>query len=525
MTFVDALAPYSVVNAWSLQPSHVYNVFMVIQNNSNFEAFNVHVNVSHSPFGIGLPGSTNNIIQPAPVNVPPKGPGGNGFATVSFQYLTPPGGHACLNAIIAGTSASIQQNTDVVAAPIGVPSKLSFLVFGKENINEVMTLTVKETDGNGNIIPVAKSYHPALVSLPGVSITPSTPLSMRLNLPANSFYSIGLNVTPPAGSSALHVFHVEGHVGADFVGCVDLRVIPDSHFVKPDPYVEGGYQSADIILYDLATKVPVPLGGLPSGPWDTLLKPDTDYGIAAIVHNSTGTSTAVNTVVRFWEWGNGVSQQGEKLIDIQTAAPIRPGEWVIVHSDKPFKSAPAGVHRCAAISIYNAQAATCPDASTFNMVPDPNANPTHSCSAWRNTDSKYVFIGRPWEFALEAFPQFDPAGPVEIKVVTQHVTNEWMKTEAVTKLLPLIKQSGIQPFCLSTLRKTLPIIDVKPVVTPGFKIKVARAQRAKFKIAGTVPANVKAGDKIVVHVTATYPATRESKAQDVEFFQYLYVKA
>ena len=56
---------------------------------------------------------------------------------------------------------------------------------------------------------------------------------------------------------------------------------------------------ADVILTDLTTNLPVPLGGAPGGPWDTQLKPSTNYGFSAVVHNDADTP-ATGVKVTFW---------------------------------------------------------------------------------------------------------------------------------------------------------------------------------------------------------------------------------
>jgi hypothetical protein len=523
MTFVDAMAPYHVVNAWSLQPVHSYDVFFVIQNDADFEELNVQVNVTHSPFGIGLPGTTTNLIQPLPVNVPPKGPGGNGLATVMFHYFTPPGGHACLLATIQPSGPSLPQNTDVIAVPIGVTSTLSFLVFGGL-APEVMTLKLTEEFDTGVVVPPAQAWNPLLVAPPGIGPAVPTHAPVNLNLAANSFYSVGLNVTPPPAAVGVHIFHIEGSLGTGSAGSVDIRVTTGI-VVKPDPYVLGGYQSPDVILYDLTTGLPVPLGGMPGGPWDTTLDPNKDYGFAARVRNASG-SPAVNTVVRFWEFGGGGGWVGT-LVDVQ-AATIPPYASTMVYSAHPFKSAPAGQHACAVISIYNALAGTCPDAVTASQVPDPNANPSHSCSAWRNTDSLIVFPLKPWQINLQVNAPIHNPGPVEVKVLTYHVPLGWRKQEKVNRMATLLEQGGVPPevplYLLPPLRDMLNPIDLKTTLRPGPKLELARGGPVTLNVSGIVPEGVQPGDKILVHVFATYPQSKESEGRVVEFIQILHVE-
>ncbi len=73
------------------------------------------------------------------------------------------------------------------------------------------------------------------------------------------------------------------------------------------------------------------------------------------------------------------------------------------------------------------------------------------------------------------------------------------------------------------MRDMLKQIDVKHVIKPGSKIKLEKG-KAKIRISGTVPEGVQSGDKILVHVTAKYPGTRESVARSVEFIQTLHIQ-
>jgi len=515
MTFVHN---GSQIDAWKLSPQTDYTVFFVIQNSSKIEADNIQVQITHSPFGIGLPGSTTNLVQPLLVNVPPNGPGGNGLATVTFHYTTPAGGHACLCATIQPNGETLCQNTDVIGVPPGITSSLSFLVFGG-TMPEVMNLKLTEYD-NGT----PGTWNPLMVAPSGIGSPASAPSSINLNLPANSFYSMGLQVTPPSAATGTHIFHIEGTVGVENVGSVDIRVNASTlAIVKSDPFVIGGYHSPDIILYDLVTNIPLPIGGGPNG--DTVMHPNKEYGFAARVHNASITS-AINTVVRFWEFNGGVGSAG-KQVDLQVAA-IPPLTSIIVPSAHPFKSASSGHHKCAAISIYNALAGTCPDAVTASQVPDPLTNINHSCSAWRNTDAQIVFIHKPWEINLEvnALHVPDP-GPIDIKVITYHVPLNWRTSENINPIANLLEyevQREIPLYLHPVLHDKLNEIDLKTVIKPGARIELSKNSSATLHISGIIPENVQPGEKILVHVIASYPKTRESAAREVEFTQILHVE-
>ena len=553
MTFVDGIT-HLVCNAWDLAPNRTYHVFFEIQNDANIEKQNVQCQITHSPFGIGLPGTITNLIQPAAVTVPPRGPpsdgvtSGNGLATVMFYYNTPPGGHSCLTATILPNGPSIQQNTQVATMPIGSIGVQSFLVFGGQN-PETMHIDVNERLESGAAVPAAGSWHPKIKAPAGIGPAAATAPPVNLSLAANGFYSIELQVTPAGAPGTVHVFHITGTVNGKNVGEVDIRIKSTNLVViQPDPFIYGGFQSPDILLFD-ANGQQVPIGAFGSA---TKLLPDTDYTIAARVHDGT-LAPATNTVIRFWEFPNGLASFGT-LIDLQTAT-IQPS-GTTVYAAHPFHSAPAGHHKCAVVSLYNARAGTCPDAVTGSQVPWPSTNPGHSCSAWRNTDSLDVIIGKPFELtlAVNIAPDSPDPGPIKVDVITQHVPATWNKTEKVQAAIGEMEKNGPLPqipvFLLPALRETLKAVDLaldvklkgrlpketlsaltaKPVKLGGtatvipakaFGITLLEHKEVPFTITGTVPRDVKAGDQVLVHAIAHYPKSDSGKARDIEFLEIL----
>ena len=508
--------PAATVNPEATLPNHLYDVFLVIENTDSFEATNVQVNVWHSAFGIGRMAGTDGLTQPAPVNVPPQAYGIPGTATISFTFLTPPGGHGCLGAQIAPSGAYIGQNVTVISCPTGVPSTLSFVVFGGP-ANEAMVLTLTESIQNGAVIPAgsSQSWKPLLIAPPGTGPTVPTAAPITLNLAAEAFYSVGLQVTVAAGASTAHVFRVVGTVAGQFEGEVDITVNPVAGLAAPDPYLTGGYQSPDILIFDSANN-PVPLGGQPNAVWDTLLIPNTDYKLAVVVHNDSSTP-AVNTVVRFWQIPGGIATNGT-LIDVRTVT-VPANSSVQVNSNFPFHSAPPGQHCCAAVSIYNSQSKDATvDPVTASQIPDPNANSAHSPSAWRNTDSIFVFIGKPWSFSLKGTSP--PTARVPLKVTaTAKLAATLETTPAALALRQTLRESGAATdslFLAPTLRATLPVIDLK--LNIGV-VKPISPTVAEFPVSGVVPSDAKVGDRYLVSVAATY------ENRTVEFLQTLYVKA
>jgi hypothetical protein len=517
--FVDpSSTPPATVNPEAVLPNHLYDVYVVIENTDTTEALDVQVDVSHTAFGIGRMAGTDGLTQPAPVTVPPSAYGIPGTATVAFTFLTPPGGHGCLGAVIVSSGAYIGQNVTVTTCPSGVASQLSFVVFGGA-ATEAMVLTLTESVQGGALIPAGSpdSWQPLMIAPPGTGPSVPTASPVTLNLVPEAFYSVGLQVTIPPGATESHVFQIVGTVAGQFEGEVDIVVNPVAGLVAPDPYLAGGYQSPDILIFD-STNTLVPLGGMPNGRWDTLLIPNTNYKVSAVVHNDS-TTPAVNTVVRFWSIPGGIASNGT-LLSVVTATVPANGS-VQVDSSVPYRSAPAGEHRCVAVSIYNSQATDATvDPVTASQIPSPSADITHSASAWRNTDSMFVFPGKPWHLALQGTVPIDRKVPVRVKVTATLAPSGLETTPAATTILKTLQEAGARPslplFLIPSVRETLPAVDLK--------IKVGDSRRlspttAEFPISGVVPEDAKAGDRYVVLVSAEYGE------DTVEFLEALYVQA
>ena len=522
--FVDpSVTPPATVNPEAVQPNHTYLVFLVIENSDPFEQTGVQVNVWHSAFGIGLVSGTSGITEPAPVNVPPEAYGIPGTATVTFNFTTPAGGHGCLGAQILPAGPSIGQNITVCSVASGTPSTLSFLVFGGAAA-EQMTLTLTESVVNGAVIPAgsANSWNPLLVAPPGTGPAGPTASPVTLNLAADSFSSVGLQVTPAAGASTAHDFHIVGTVAGVNVGSVDIIVNPVAGLVAPDPFLTGGYQSPDILIFDSANNL-IPLGGAPGGPWDTLLIPNTDYKLSVVVHNDSPTP-AVNTVVRFWEYPGGVVLLGTQL-DVRTVTVPGNGS-VQVDCTVPFRSALPNLHKCAAVSIANSQSATFSvDPTTAAQVMDPALNPSHSGSAWRNTDSKFVFIGKPWTLTLKATEITANREPVRLEAQAMHVPANFGQTGPAAHYRQILREAGDRAtyplYLINGLREKLPTAELHLKV--GGKPEAA-LERGQFAVSGIVPKDAKPGDVFLVNVSAHYPAQDEEKPRTVEFLEALHVR-
>lgn len=543
MVFVDS--SMHLADANSLLPNQDYTVSFVVQNDSA-TAENAEITITHSAFGIGLPGGTS-LITPNPVfvSVPPMAFGIKGQATATFTFHTPAGGHGCIVAKIDPNGPALNQNSSVISVPQGLPSNLSFLVFGFASADVLLTLTESEvTATNVPVVPFTL-WHPVMVPPAGISSQVISPTRIKLTgLAHSSFYSVELQFTAPAFVNT-HIFTVVGTNTAtgEYLGEVQLRLQPATAGIPSEPsrpFILGGYQSQDILLTDPLTGANVLLGGAPGGAWDTLLRPNTNYGFSARVHNDSATP-AVNTIVRFWKFPGGVGSNGV-LVDVQSVTVPANGA-VIVHSAHPFLSAAAGQHSCAAVSIYNAAAGRCAaDAVNAIDVPDPGLDQSTSCSAWRNTDSQWVWAGLQWhaDFDLGIPHPIWQKLPVDVTVETQYVPIDFTRGTVFREMDGLIKTNGLQVnkplFLLPKLRETLKPIDLGLKITRQDGGKLAAGERkgsyslvqtkdatTGFRVEGVIPKSVQKGEVMLVKVIAHYPKTDRTAGKNVEFLQVLHV--
>jgi hypothetical protein len=202
-------------------------------------------------------------------------------------------------------------------------------------------------------------------------------------------------------------------IGDDPTAATSAEVL-DKGSVQPEPYIGNGtYQSPDIVLTDPVTGMPVALGGMPGGPWDTLLAPSTDYPMQAVVYNAS-TTPAAWTAVGFWHFPGGVGTAGT-LIDVAyvtvpaatvSAGVTTPGT-VTASSVSPYHSAPAGQHECAVVTVANPQSPyfglqpTTAAEVVDSTVPRPGGSDQYG-SAWRNTDSTTMMAGGMFRFGFAA---------------------------------------------------------------------------------------------------------------------------
>lgn len=303
-------------------------------------------------------------------------------------------------------------------------------------------------------------------------------------------------------------------------------------------YILGGYQSPDVVLTDLATSLPVPIGGLPGGPWDTQLAPSTDYGFSANVHNDSST-TVDGVQVKFWAIPGGVGTSGTMVGTMQTVS-IPPHSMVTVNASAPFHSAPAGDHLCAVVSIYSPATGEGVDAATALDIPDPGYSDTHQSSAWRNTDSMLTGPGGHFGFHIGlGVIHFHLEEPVHLNISAKHVPALWKQTPAAQKIADTLRavgaKSNVPLYLVPGLRQGLMTVPVKPTVKAkrGLEVKerepgvwlLRPEERAEtsLEISGEVPAGAKAGDVLLVNVAATYPRIKGRAARTVEFLEFVFV--
>jgi len=559
-------------NQWSLnwdpmnEINNLYGLQFSIQKTEDSDTV-ANINLVHSAFGIGLPGDELNIT-PYLMNISPLPPINNDLqCTVNF--FNKKGNHCCINAqfvdndnppnlIEPGTTLNqIMAVTDFKVVngdgTYVTGSDLSFIITNNQyNSSDKLKLVITEYDING--IPITPgsddSWKPTIEipTYPNLIASDTSIIGVITSyeidgIGAGIFYSIKLHVCPK-NDLTTHLFSIQATVPVTkhYIGSIDLKVesvesTTAQPHPAPDAHVFGGCQSPDIVLYDLSNKRPMPLGGGPTGPWDTVLKPNTEYGFAAVVHNNS-TTEAVNTVVRFWDFPHGLSSEGE-LLDVQTVT-VPANDSVEVSSAHNFKSAGDGDHKCAIISIYNSQVSTSsPDAITAGDVVDPNINISHSCSAWRNTDSQLV--GSPFHFRLALNHKEPVYGPVKIKLQTFYVPADWYNDPEVLKTDAILKLAGVQRriplYMIPNLRKTMKPIALKlgikiikggkvtaDRIRNGFIIQPVKEKPTYFNVFGDVPSNTKNGDVILVNVIAKYPKTKKTPAKSIEFLQLLHVK-
>ncbi|MEX3694192.1 Kelch repeat-containing protein [Paraburkholderia sp. BR14263] len=317
-----------------------------------------------------------------------------------------------------------------------------------------------------------------------------------------------------------------------------------TNLVTPDPYIGNGtYQSPDIILLDPSNN-PVPLGGAPGGAWDTLLLPNTYYGIQTVIYNDSNVA-ATNTVVRFWHFLGGVGTAGAQVDEQVTTVPANGS--VTVSSANPFLSGGAGQHECVAVSIAN------PESLYFNVDPmnatdviDPTvAHPpgsSHFGSAWRNTNSTVLGQGARWLFPFQVSFEGAELASVRVVVTASRVPAGWEHVGAIAELRRTLDTAGVNLrmplFLVPEIRSHLQVADMglkihlsdseeegeRTAGVAAHRMTLKPGQKTSFSVSGTVPHNARPGDVFLVNVEAHYPSKVGRRPAVVEYLEVVYVK-
>jgi N-acetylneuraminic acid mutarotase len=309
----------------------------------------------------------------------------------------------------------------------------------------------------------------------------------------------------------------------------------------PDPYIgNGSYQSPDIILLD-ATNTPIPIGGAPGGAWDTLLPPNSSFGLQAVVYNDSSVP-ATGTIVSFWHFPGGVGTAGV-LIDSQTVTVPANGSLVVT-SASPFQSGPPLAHECAVVAI------SCPTSPYFSVNPatgteviDPTVphpgDSFHFGSAWRNTNSLLMGAGMGLVFPFGTGRQLRPFPlPVKLGANAVKVPAGWQDQSQVAAIKGALEFTGaasrVPLFLIPELRANLPVADLglrvyskeKPDDTTAESNWAAAiaGESGEFYVAGTIPADARPGDIYLLTVQATYPAADRCEERTVEYLEVIHIK-
>jgi hypothetical protein len=256
------------------------------------------------------------------------------------------------------------------------------------------------------------------------------------------------------------------------------------------------------------------------------------------VHNDS--EYEVSTDVTFWNIPGGVGTAGT-LLDTQTVI-IPASSSATVISSQPFIN--SGGHTCAVVSIDTADS-PCqfdPAGSADSVhIPDPDANITHSCSAWRNTNTIFVFPGLPWHFeiGLGQLHADYAAAQIGIQLQVQHVPADFAQNDHVLQVIKAHRRiySKTPPYLIPVLREKLPAADIKPIVKlvskgdiapqrtgNGYVLEFENSKETNFQVSGVVPANAKADDTFLVQLTAHYPKAGRFAAKSIGFLEILVVK-
>jgi hypothetical protein len=322
--------------------------------------------------------------------------------------------------------------------------------------------------------------NPSLYSFPSSDFCPITPLWPD---PANPALA-----ACPANNSAGGSPGYPTHAGWDAVTGLGspngMSLLASVQELEPI-YILGVYQSPDIILTDLTTNQPVPIGGLPGGLWDTLLEPSTNYGFSANVHND-GPTDANGVGVAFWAIPGGVGTNGSMVGTPQTVN-VPAHSTVTVNASTPFMSAPLGGHICAVVSLYSPSTGCAVDATSALDIPNPGYSMTHQCSAWRNTDSMFASPGSKIKFGIGfGHPPFHIEEPIMLKLTTTHIPATILRDPAINKMQNTLRAVGAVPnlplYLQPGFERNFHASDLKPELLAGHGLRLEESSSGDWHL-------------------------------------------
>jgi hypothetical protein len=228
-------------------------------------------------------------------------------------------------------------------------------------------------------------------------------------------------------------------------------------------------------------------------------------------------------------------------VGVPQTVTIPASSSVTVPSSAAFASAPPGQHVCAVVSIYSSSTGCATDATTALEIPNPGFAGTHACSAWRNTNSMLAGSNSRFKFrlGLGRLP-IKLREPILLQIHPVHVPSTWSQKAKVKEIEDILRfvgpKSNIPLYLLPDLYRTLPSIHLKTTVTvkAGGEIEErepgkwrllpnAKEENTSFEISGEIPASTKAGDIVLVKVTANYPRMEKRAPRSIEFLEVIHI--
>jgi hypothetical protein len=308
-------------------------------------------------------------------------------------------------------------------------------------------------------------------------------------------------------------------------------------------YVLGGYQSPSILITDPDLSPPnneVNIGDY--GNEDTWLQPGKDYNLAALVTNDSPV-TASSVEVKFWAIPGGAAVDGYMIGNAQTVS-IPAYSTVAVNASAPFKSAPAFGHVCVAVSLFSPTTGCMIQPLDAIEIPAPGQEGSHSCVAFRNTDSFITPISiRRINPKRIKFPLTFGSNlvrteqPILIKVESTLIPHHWEKLTPVAELQSALDffhvSRKIPLFLLPQIKRLFDPVDLQPLIhlTSGGRISASETSplwriypnggETVISIQLELPDFIQQGDMVQVKISAQYPDSQKIPSRTVEFYEYV----